>query len=225
MNKLQTKIMNMDFKKTAKRFILLSLVIIVLGGVLTGFMFRTQISEAITYHQTYENSRENSQQKDNDENVRYDGEHYGDRGDRERGYDNEESDFFDSGQFTMPTVGAEIVFFTYVSFCALIALTYWLLVMAWLYRAAAKAAMNRTLWTILGLFFNLAAVIAFLIMRSLQTACPSCGTYQKAGIFCRACGAPLQIKCTECGVLVEGKDAYCSHCGKRIVHDSTDETK
>jgi len=215
----------MDFKKTAKRFILLSLIITVLGGVLTGFMFRTQISEAITYHQTYENSRENSQQKENNENLRHDGELYGDRGDHERGHDTEESDFFESGQFTTPTIGATIVFFVYVSLCGLIALAYWLLVIAWLYQASSKAAMNRTLWTILGLFFNLAAVIAFLIMRSLQTVCPSCGTYQKSAAFCRACGTPLQIKCAECGVLVDGKDNYCSHCGKQIIHDSAKKTK
>lgn len=192
MNKMQSKILNMDFQKAAKRFVLLSLIIVVLGGILTGFMFRTQIGEVIAYHQTYENSRENGMQKDIEENARYDGENREDRG---REHDYEESNFLESGLFTKPTVGAHIVFFTYAALCALIALVYWLLVMAWLYQAASKAAMNRTLWTILGLFFNLAAVIAFLIVRSLQTICPSCCAYQKAGAFCRACGVPLQIKC------------------------------
>lgn len=213
MNKFQAKIMNMDFKKTIKRFILLSLIIVVLGGVLTGFMFRTQAGEAITYHQAYENSDENEIQKDNEEDSRYDGEnHEG----REQGHDYEGSGFFDLGQFTKPAIGAMITLFAYASLCALIVLAYWLLVTAWLYQAASKAAMNRTLWTILGLFFNLAAVIAFLIMRSLQTVCPNCGTYQKSGKFCHACGAPLQIKCTGCGALAGEKDIYCSHCGKRM---------
>jgi hypothetical protein len=36
MNKLQAGIMNMNFQKTAKRFIILSLIIVILGGVLTG---------------------------------------------------------------------------------------------------------------------------------------------------------------------------------------------
>ncbi len=220
MNKLQTKIMNMDSKKTAKRFILLSLIIIILGGALTGFMFRTQISEAITCHQTYENSRENRIQKDNEKNDRYNN-----QVDGKREHDYEEADFFESGQFTRPTVGAQIVFFTYAALCALIALSYWLLIMAWLYQAASKASMNRTLWTILGLFFNLAAVIAFLIVRSLQMVCPICGTYQKPAAFCRACGAPLQIKCSECGVLVDEKDIYCFCCGKRITHNNADKTQ
>lgn len=222
MNKLQSKIMDMDFKKMAKRFIVLSLIIVIVGGILTGLMFRTQISEAITYHQTYENSRENWIQKDNEENTRYNGEYREDNR-WEHGY--KKADFFESGQFTVPTVGAQIVLFTYAALCALIGLVYWLLVMAWLYQAAFRASMNRTLWTILGLFFNLAAVIAFLIVRSMQTVCPSCGTYQKAGAFCRACGVPLQIECIECGVLADGKDKYCSNCGKQITHDNADKIK
>jgi ribosomal protein L32 len=213
MNKLQTKIMEMDFKKTAIQFILLSLIIVVLGGILTGLMFRTQINEAITYHQTYENSREN---------VRYDGEN---REYRERGHDHEESDYFDLGQFTKPTIGATIVSIIYAFLCLLIPLAYWLLVMAWLYQAASKTAMNKTLWTILGLFFNLAAVIAFLIVRSLLSVCSSCGAYQKAGTFCRTCGASLQFKCAECGALIDEKDTYCSNCGKLIMHDNKGKSK
>ncbi|MGC4020193.1 MAG: zinc ribbon domain-containing protein [Muricomes sp.] len=230
MNKLQTKIMNMDFKKAARRFILLSLAVILLGGALTGFMFRTQIGEAASYHQNYENGRENEawkdnseEWKDNSEDARHDGENYGEPEERERGHERGEADFFETGQFTMPTVGEILVFATYVSLCALITLTYWLLVMVWLYQAASKADMNKLLWTLLGLFFNFLAVIAFLIVRSRQMFCSNCGIYQKSGIFCRACGAPLQIKCAECGALVDRKDTYCSHCGKKITHNGTDK--
>ncbi len=42
---------------------------------------------------------------------------------------------------------------------------YWLLVMAWLYKSAVCEGMNKSLWPILGLFFNLFAVFAFLIVR------------------------------------------------------------
>ena len=42
---------------------------------------------------------------------------------------------------------------------------YWLLVMAWLYKNAVNEGMNRSLWPILGLFTNLLAVLAFLIVR------------------------------------------------------------
>lgn len=42
---------------------------------------------------------------------------------------------------------------------------YWLLVMAWLYKNAQSEGMNQSLWPILGLFTNLLAVLAFLIVR------------------------------------------------------------
>ena len=42
---------------------------------------------------------------------------------------------------------------------------YWLLVMAWLRKSAVSEGMNKSLWPILGLFTNLLAVFAFLIVR------------------------------------------------------------
>lgn len=42
---------------------------------------------------------------------------------------------------------------------------YWLLVMAWLYCSAVNEGMNKSFWPILGLFTNLLAVFAFLIVR------------------------------------------------------------
>ena len=42
---------------------------------------------------------------------------------------------------------------------------YWLLVVAWLYKSAVNEGMNKSLWPILGLFANLLAVFAFLIVR------------------------------------------------------------
>ena len=42
---------------------------------------------------------------------------------------------------------------------------YWLLVMAWLYKSAVCEDMNKSLWPILGLFCNIFAVFAFLIVR------------------------------------------------------------
>ena len=42
---------------------------------------------------------------------------------------------------------------------------YWLLTVAWLYRSAVNEGMNKSLWPILGLFTNLLAVFAFMIIR------------------------------------------------------------
>jgi glutaminase len=117
------------------------------------------------------------------------------------------------------------VFWVYAVLCALLALAYWLLIMAWLYQAAAKASMNRTLWTILGLFFNLVAVIAFLIVRSLQAVCPSCGVYQKAAEYCRVCGAPMKCKCAGVAHWSTSKTAIAPTAGRALKNENAEETK
>lgn len=226
MNKLQARIMNMHFEKTAKRFVVLALLIVILGGVLTGVMFRTQINEAVTHYQTYENDNGNGSQKDYGKNNRYSENGYNEnRGDRERGHDYEKADFFESGLFTKPSVGAEIVLGVYAGLCLLIALAYWLLIAAWLYQAAAKASMAELLWAALGFFFNIFAVIAFVIVRSLQPVCPGCGVRQKAAAYCRTCGTAMKRKCPGCGASADAEDAYCSHCGKALKNDKDSETE
>ena len=62
MNKLQNRIMNMNFKKTAKRFVLAALIIVILGGAAVGVAYRTQIQETITYHQTNSEGNESKTQ-------------------------------------------------------------------------------------------------------------------------------------------------------------------
>lgn len=44
-------------------------------------------------------------------------------------------------------------------------LVYWFDVVAWLYRSAVNEGMNKSLWPILGLFFNFLAAFAFMIVR------------------------------------------------------------
>ena len=44
-------------------------------------------------------------------------------------------------------------------------LSYWLTVVAWLYKNAVNEGMNKSLWPILGIFFNVFAVMAFCIVR------------------------------------------------------------
>ena len=48
---------------------------------------------------------------------------------------------------------------------AVLALCYWLAVIAWLYKSAVNVGMNKSLWAVLGLFFNIFAVMAFCIVR------------------------------------------------------------
>ena len=44
-------------------------------------------------------------------------------------------------------------------------LFYWFDVVAWLYKSAVNEGMNKSLWPILGLFFNFIAAFVFMIVR------------------------------------------------------------
>jgi len=224
MNKLQNCVMNMDFRKAARRFIIAALLIVILGGIVVGATLKTQIQEAITYHQTYDNGidREASQvqaQTESDERDRYAGENHG------MVHENENDGFLHSAQITEPSTGAKIVLGVYGLLCLLIGVFYWLLIAAWLYQAAEKCAMNGLLWAVLGIFFNLAAVLAFVLLRSRKAICPDCGRRQDAAEYCRSCGAAMRRKCSACGALTDIRDAYCSQCGISLKQESQGKTK
>lgn len=215
MSKLQNRVMNINFKKTAVRFIIIALIVILLGGIAVGVTFRTQISEIITYSQTEDQAEHTSDQQKQltEDNEKYSQKENGEHDSKSEYNDHE---FFDSAQFTKPSTGMKIALCGYIGICGLFALAYWLLIAAWLFQASAKAYMSTLLWTVLGLFFNVLAVIAFLIVRNFMNACPNCGTHQKSAKYCRRCGAEMQIKCDGCGTVVKPLDLYCSNCGKEL---------
>ena len=53
--KVKNIIMNADYKKTARFFVIFSLIAFLVGGAVSALSLKTQIGEVISYHQTYEN--------------------------------------------------------------------------------------------------------------------------------------------------------------------------
>ena len=101
--------------------------------------------------------------------------------------------------------------------CELLAVTFWLLIAAWLYQAAVLSGMNGLLWALLGLGGNVFAVVMFLLIRSFaRKKCSSCGRWQKKGSFCRACGVKLKKTCPTCGTECEADDVFCASCGSSL---------
>lgn len=223
MNKLPARIMSMDFKRTARRFFVAALLIVVLGGAAAGVSFRTQIQEAITYHQTYNNDREAHQNQTQAQIWGNNDRHAAENGREHR--ENENDGFLHSASITEPSAGAKILLGVYGLLCLLIGISYWLLIAAWLYQAAEKCAMNGLLWTVLGILFNLAAVLAFVLLRSRKPFCPGCGRHQDAAEYCRFCGEPMRRKCGGCGAAAGIHDAYCSQCGKSLKQEPRAETQ
>jgi hypothetical protein len=220
MKGFQQKIMATDFGKLLKRLIIIALVVVVVGGGLSAWMMRTQIAELSALDRAEEQSVqaiENIPQNSVREDAYGDGEH-----DREHDHGDREIDPFDAGLVTRPTTPAIAAFIGWLALCGLCALAYWLLVAAWLYKAAVQAGMNRALWPILGLAGNLLAVAAFLIVRGRLSCCAKCGAWQKLSVYCRSCGSLMERKCPKCGAACGTNDAYCPKCG--TVLDVPDET-
>lgn len=79
-------------------------------------------------------------------------------------HDHDMEDLWKSQITPLSAANYAVIGGTFVLWLALFAY-YWLLVVAWLYKSAVNASMNKSLWSILGLFTNLLAVFAFLIVR------------------------------------------------------------
>ncbi len=248
MNKIRSLIMRTDFKKFFIRFFAVSLAVIVIGGALTGFCFRKQISEGIAYERmmerdygripagtgtadtgTADNGKADGQNADNGNGAadggQYNGQ-YGDRHDGQYGHDDDLiDDWFDHAPITEPSTGAKIEAGIFAGLCVLIFVFYWLAVAAWLYKAAALAKMNKTLWTVAGLAGDLAAVVLFLIVRSIiREKCAECGSWQKkGGEYCSGCGERLKVKCPGCGAECKKGEKYCPVCGVSLREDEEDD--
>lgn len=200
------KIENTDFRKPAKRLILITLVVVLLCGAVTGYLLRTQISELSALKDSDVQTVQPSQVQPSDGRAQ--------RGeDAEHDRDREERGLIESGLLTPPSAAARASAIVSVVLCGLCALACWLTVAAWLYKASSKAGMNRALWSILGLCLNLPAVLAFLIVRGRMARCPDCGAWQKAAPYCAACGAKLQLLCPRCGRICSIRDDFCRSCG------------
>ena len=90
---------------------------------------------------------------------------------------------------------------------------------------------------LLPLFFHIAGLLAYLLIRPAETqaekaygkellglgeelfGCPSCGAEIKEGfIFCPKCGSELFDHCENCGKAVKKGWKYCPYCRKAILN-------
>jgi len=195
------KVAAADFRKPVKRLVLITLAVVLACGALSAYMFRTQLSEMAALKGTDSRSEQTAEIQD---------------GHGEHDHDRDIGELIDAGVITPPSAAAAAVGIVSIVLCGLCALAYWLMVAAWLYKAAAKARMNRALWAILGLLTNLIAVFAFLIVRGRMTRCPSCGAWQKVAPYCGECGAQLQIVCPHCGRVCPAANDFCPGCGTAL---------
>lgn len=218
LEKLKNKIMNVNYKKTAKIYIIISLILILSVGAISAVSLRTQINEVISYCRSYEQS------SDKDDNIQSDKHHYAHRikiEESDKKHDFEISDIYEEN-FTEPSLFSKICVAVLGMICSIVAVIYWLLIAGWLYKASAESSMNAVLWGVLGLIGNLGTVILFMIVRSTYPVCTSCKKRQKHGNYCRYCGNKLSILCSTCSEKADKNDLYCHNCGNILREKNND---
>lgn len=211
MQKLQEKIMAANFGRLLKRWIIAALCVALLGGGASAALLAPQIREAITAVQTIHQQR-NQWELDI---------HSDDHDHEEEHKDRFEAEDIFRASVTRPSAAAVISMGATALLCGLLALSFWLLVAAWLYQAAALSNMSGPLWGVLGLLGNVFAAVLFVLARSLcRRRCPACGNWQeKEAAYCTACGSSMNRKCPGCGVDCPTDSCFCPACGAKLEGD------
>jgi membrane protease subunit (stomatin/prohibitin family) len=53
------------------------------------------------------------------------------------------------------------------------------------------------------------------IISDNSVACPVCGKIVSPGKFCLECGSPLEVKCSNCGLVIPNGAKFCPDCGQK----------
>lgn len=219
MTKFTNRIMRINFHKRFKQLIIAAVCLVLLGGGLSAFLLREQIGEAVASVQTWYENRDDPRYEIKEESSAHGADGKERRREQEKENDDkDEGDVFAAVHLTRPSVAAKVTVGVTGLLYALVAALYWLLVAAWLYKAAAVSGMNGLLWALLGACGNLFAVILFHLARSFKRKkCPFCGRYVAVTArYCAECGTAFFKKCPACGGLTRDGDKFCPCCGKAM---------
>ena len=141
---MRESILKKNYVKAFKRVILLAVILAVVSAAAIPLSLSRQISDLSALEQARQ-----------EETLPASGEH-GEHADREELW---------KSQITLLSAANYAILGGIAVLWLVLLVYYWLLVMAWLYKNALSEGMNQPLWPILGLFTNLLAVLAFLIVR------------------------------------------------------------
>lgn len=141
---MRESILKKNYAKAFKRVILLAVILAVVSAAAIPPSLSRQISDLSALEQARQ-----------EETLPASGEH-GEHADREELW---------KSQITLLSAANYAILGGIAVLWLVLLVYYWLLVMAWLYKNALSEGMNQSLWPILGLFTNLLAVLAFLIIR------------------------------------------------------------
>ena len=140
-------VMTKNYKKAFRRLIICFVILVVISAVGIPLSLSQQIHDASVLKQ--QAALTSPDPTDNDDGHHYDAHH----------------DEAWKSQITPLTAMNYVIIGAVILLMGIWVILYWLTVVAWLYKSAAVAGMNLSLWAILGTFLNIFAVLAFWIVR------------------------------------------------------------
>lgn len=140
-------VMTKNYKKAFRRLIICFVILAAISAVGIPLSLSQQIHDASVLKQ--QAALTSPDPTDNDDGHHYDAHH----------------DEAWKSQITPLTAMNYVIIGAVIMLMGIWVILYWLTVVAWLYKSAAVAGMNLSLWAILGTFLNIFAVLAFWIVR------------------------------------------------------------
>lgn len=144
---MKNYVMTKNYKKAFRRLIVCFVILVVISAVGIPLSLSQQIHDASVLKQ--QAALTSPDPTDNDDGHHYDAHH----------------DEAWKSQITPLTAMNYVIIGAVIMLMGIWVILYWLTVVAWLYKSAAVAGMNLSLWAILGTFLNIFAVLAFWIVR------------------------------------------------------------
>jgi len=144
---MKNYVMTKNYKKAFRRLIICFVILVVISAVGIPLSLSQQIHDASVLKQ--QAALTSPDPTDNDDGHHYDAHH----------------DEAWKSQITPLTAMNYVIIGAVIMLMGIWVIFYWLTVVAWLYKSAAVAGMNLSLWAILGTFLNIFAVLAFWIVR------------------------------------------------------------
>ena len=144
---MKNYVMTKNYKKAFRRIIICFVILVVISAVGIPLSLSQQIHDASVLKQ--QAALTSPDPTDNDDGHHYDAHH----------------DEAWKSQITPLTAMNYVIIGAVIMLMGIWVILYWLTVVAWLYKSAAVAGMNLSLWAILGTFLNIFAVLAFWIVR------------------------------------------------------------
>lgn len=144
---MKNYVMTKNYKKAFRRLIICFVILVVISAVGIPLSLSQQIHDASVLKQ--QAALTSPDPTDNDDGHHYDAHH----------------DEAWKSQITPLTAMNYVIIGAVIMLMGIRVILYWLTVVAWLYKSAAVAGMNLSLWAILGTFLNIFAVLAFWIVR------------------------------------------------------------